>query len=337
MKSNEEIQLALKNQLALVPNPTGLIVYTEFISEDLVKQVQEMVRQLQATPAITDQATAQNVNNVLGQAKRLITRVEDAALEMRRPLKAIGDQMRSNEKNVLASLGSLVEIVNKSITDFQIAEDRRQREEQERIRKQEAERLRLEQERIAAIKTLMQQVQTNVMTGLSSSEDIEDLKAKKEKLSKLTFNPEKYQEFMSEMEGRRATWLELFYEKITRLHEIKEELINDGVDEAAAIAKLKQNEALDISKQERELDKTFAESTNNAAANIQMTAELRTSVVAGAASVKRQMKYIGVINLDLVPRQYLMVNEAAIKAAIKGGVVEIPGVQIDEVISNVSR
>lgn len=44
-----------------------------------------------------------------------------------------------------------------------------------------------------------------------------------------------------------------------------------------------------------------------------------------------------VVNPDLVPREYLMVNEAAIKAAVKGGKRTIPGVEIFEAAKTAIR
>lgn len=58
-------------------------------------------------------------------------------------------------------------------------------------------------------------------------------------------------------------------------------------------------------------------------------------IVSGSTGNKASgsLKWVGeVTDVDLVPRQYLMVNQAAIDAAVKGGTRNIPGVRIHETV-----
>jgi hypothetical protein len=58
----------------------------------------------------------------------------------------------------------------------------------------------------------------------------------------------------------------------------------------------------------------------------------------GAVKASANLKWVHrVTDPQAVPRQYLMVNEAAIKAAVAGGVREIPGVEIYEDIRTAIR
>lgn len=59
-----------------------------------------------------------------------------------------------------------------------------------------------------------------------------------------------------------------------------------------------------------------------------------TTGVKASGSVKWKGE---VENADLVPRQFLMVNQAAIDAAVKGGTREIPGVRIFETVNTSIR
>jgi hypothetical protein len=56
-----------------------------------------------------------------------------------------------------------------------------------------------------------------------------------------------------------------------------------------------------------------------------------------SGSIRKEWKYKKVEDFSKVPDQYKMVNEKAVKAAIKAGVLEIPGLIIEEVPISVFR
>lgn len=66
-------------------------------------------------------------------------------------------------------------------------------------------------------------------------------------------------------------------------------------------------------------------------------ARVVSSATGKVAATTRRVWRHRVTDLDKVPRQYLMVNDAAIKAAVAGGVRDIPGVEIFEDVQTAIR
>lgn len=66
-------------------------------------------------------------------------------------------------------------------------------------------------------------------------------------------------------------------------------------------------------------------------------ARVVSSTTGKVSATTRRVWRHRVVYLDKVPRQYLMVNDAAIKAAVAGGVREIPGVAIYEDVQTAIR
>lgn len=98
-----------------------------------------------------------------------------------------------------------------------------------------------------------------------------------------------------------------------------------------AILEAARKAAAEEAERARKEAELFGEDAPPAAAPVMAKEAARIVSTASGVKASATMKWKGeVVDIDKVPRQYLMVNQAAVDAAIKGGVREIPGVRIFE-------
>ncbi len=310
----------LKQQLKQTP---GVLIYNTEIRPELVERINEAMDGLMKAKAITDQASADALNATLKKAKNVISAVKAEALEARRPFNEIAGQISSSEKQALSNLTTIAQKCDLMLTQFANEQERKKDAEAQRLREEAVKAAQAETDRKNRIISLKNKFHTDALRTINNIATAEEADAKTKSLGALKFDPAIYEEYTEQMEALRPDLLERIAGRkraITEKIEIDEKA---QAEELAQIDKKAQAEA--------------SEATMSVMANAEMGLNLQTSLLEGAKSVQKRWVYKGFTDLSKVPMQYLTVNEAAVKQAIKEGHYSIPGLTIEQEISNVSR
>lgn len=147
--------------------------------------------------------------------------------------------------------------------------------------------------------------------------------------------------FFGGMVDPLKTGRDVVLRKLTAFQTAKAEAERKAREEAARIAQEEAAKAIAAVETNADLDNAIAKE-EQAVAAVQATeattADLsRTRGTFGSTASLRTTTEFEVTDLSQVPRQYLMVNEPSIRAAIKGGVKAIDGVRIYQKQSTVVR
>ena len=340
-----QIQDALKTgaKLQLVPVGHKGLIIRKNISAELTAEVNTLTESLKAITGITSQESAENANKVLKKAKTLI---KDLEADRKRMDQLLNDEKADNKKmedGLVSALTALVGLVNNSIVAFQKEEERKAHERQKEIQRQKDEELRLaqiERDRVAKIKNNILEFERNVLNAIGSS-TLADIDTKIDQLSKYKVTPETYGEFIGDAQIMYQQCVTKFNERKTELLKVAE-LEKKNAEQAEQL-KLEQKAKADqdnkiLAEKQRMAEEEKAEKEQEDLANIQMGSELKTAMNTGARGVmKRWVFEEATIDLSLLPLEYHTFDKAKIKEAIASGAREIPGVNIFQELSNVSR
>lgn len=346
LKAKEIVREVAKN---LDINPMSLtapegykpiLVKKEFNIEALNK-IKELEDELQKITAINTQDDAQKANASLKKAKTIIKTLSAERLQMTSVLDDAKAEIMQYEKYVVEKLSDQVTAINNAITQFQIREDKRLKEAAEKIEREKQEEIAKQNADIARKKNIQEMIisfEKNVNNAIESA-TIENIQEKIKQLAGFKFDPETYQEFMSEakimyeqsvvkLNNRHVELQEIFAAKNTpEALELKKQA-------EERIAKEKEEQA----QKELELAAKIQEESQASASNIQMTSELKQSIQVKQKGISKTWTFEEeTIDINLLPLEFHTYDKAKIKEAIAAGRKEIPGVNIFEKIINVSR
>lgn len=310
----------LKQQLQGAP---GVLFYSTELRPELIERIKSIEVKLLEVKAVTDQASADAANAVLKEAKGLVKTVEAEALDARRPFNEIAAQIKSAETKALSNISTMVSRWNSALTEFAKEQERKRLEREAQIRREAEEKAKAETDRVNSIISLKNKFYADAIRTINGIQTVEEAEQKKNNLVNLKFSESAYQEYLPQMEELRPELLE-------RIEAKRLSIVNQIEIDTKA-----QQEELERIQAEGEAEKTHA--TMNVLANTEMEASLKTSLVEGAKSVQKRWKLKGVLDITKVPIEYLQVNEKAVSEAIKNGNYSIPGLIIEQEISNVSR
>lgn len=329
--------------LQLVPVGHKGIIIRKNISAELVSEVNTLTESLKSIGGIATQESAENANKVLKKAKTLI---KDLEADRKRMDQLLNDEKSDNKKmeeSIVEGLTTLVGLVNNSIVAFQKEEERKAQERQKEIQRQKDEELRLaqiERDRVAKIKNNILEFERNVLDAINSAV-LADIDTKIDLLSKYKVTPDTYGEFIGEAEIMYQQCVTKFNERKTELLKLAD-LEKKNTEQAAQLkqeqdAKAEQEKKV-LAEKQRMAEEEKAEQEQSDIANIQMGSELKTAMNTGAKGVmKRWVFDESTVDLSLLPLEYHTFDKAKIKEAIVAGARDIPGVNIFQELSNVSR
>lgn len=329
--------------IQLVPAGNKAIVVRTQISAELAQEVSTLTETLKSMPGISSHAAAENANKVLKKAKTLI---KDLEADRKRMDSALNDQKSENkglEDSIVNQLTAFVNLVNTNIIAFQKEEDRKAQERQRLIdeqKKKELEAAQAERDRVAKIKNNILEFERNVLNAINSA-NLADVDTKIDQLSKYKINIETYGEFIGDAQIMYQQCVTKFNDRKTELLKLAE--LSKKNEEQAAQLKAEQEAKADqerkvLAEKQRMADEEKTEAEQSDIANIQMGSELKTAMNTGAKGVMRRWVFEeSTVDLALLPLEYHSFDKAKIKEAIAAGAREIPGVNIFQEISNVSR
>jgi hypothetical protein len=340
LKASIEEALRVGSQVVIVPKGSkGIIVSKEF--NPLIKEkIEELEIELKEIKAISSQDDAVKANVTLKKAKTLIKTLSSERLLMTSVLdEEKADTMRY-EKEVTGNLVSMVDIVNNAITTFQIAEQARLKKIADDIEKEKQTKLLAENaeiQRKATIKGYILEFEKNCLNALQEA-NVMSIDMKIKQLATFTFDTAIYQEFTTEAYEMYKAMVAKFE---TRSAELKK-IAQANATEAAALQLQAEEQARKdreaLAEKEEKVNDAILEESQSAASNIQMEAELKTSIVPKAKGISLPWVFDEeTIDMSLLPAEFHTYDKAKIKAAITGGRKEIPGVNIYQKVTNVSR
>jgi hypothetical protein len=327
----------------VVPNNCELVIVRKEFNIEVKNNIKNLENELMQINGITSQASAQAANIVLKKAKQLVKSLSAERMQMTSILDDKKSEIMQYEKSIVENITNLIAIINNNIVLFQIEEDRKAKEAQEKIEKQRREelaRVQQEQKRVAEIKTTILDFERNVLNAIQVS-TISDIDEKINHLLNFKLSSEIYQEFINDAQIVYQDCVAKFNIRKTEL--LKLQQLEKENAEAAYNLKLQQQQQFDIEKKQQDqkeenLQNEIKDNVETSISNIQMTSELQTSMIEKAKGVtKRWSVEEETIDLSLLPDEYKCADLKKIKEAISAGCREIPGVNIYEKIINTSR
>jgi DNA repair exonuclease SbcCD ATPase subunit len=342
----DSLRTALKKQggdLIVIPKGAkGIVVMKEF-SPQLKSQIEALEHELKSIKAINSDEAAVKANATLAKAKKLITAIENDRKLMTNVLDEEKKDTMNHEKAIVSILSNLVTIVNKSITDYKIEEDRKARERQAEIDRQKAEELakiRDEENRKAKIRGLVINLENNILGAIQKA-TLSDIDSKIKTLETLTLDPNQYQEFIYEAIDKvniGLTRAKIRKTELTQLAELeaknKEAADKMKQEQAERDAKAQQEAA----ERQKETERQAKEEKQSAIANVQMGAEFESATMKKPESVQKRWTFEEeTIDLAKLPLEYHTFDAAKIKKAISEGARKIEGVNIYQKIVNVAK
>jgi hypothetical protein len=326
----------------IIPQGNETIIFRKQFAPEIISQIETVKTELSTLPPVVDQLSMDNTNTVLKKAKKLITSVGTDRKQMTAILDQKKDEIMAVERQIIFDLETITKKINDQVTLFLVAEKKKEQEKEEAIRKQKAKELEEQQkeiDRVARIKNLILQFKGNVLNAIATS-TFENIDQRIAQLDQVQLNEASYMEFLGEAQIMYEECKKLFQGKKIDLMRI-EEAGKKNADEAERLrkeseAKTKLQE--DKQKQEQFLvqnDKMEAEM--NANGQNQMETELHISINKGVKGGMGRWTFSEEIDMKLLPEEYKTFDADKIKAAVKAGERDIPGVKIFQKISNVSR
>lgn len=304
-------------------NKTPIIIDKNF-PVSITAQVEAVALKLSQLPAITSPDIQVIANKVLKEAKQLIKLVRAQGLVMRKPVSDLANEIMAIEKAILAPIEGPAQLINDSLTKYAIKLDEEAKTEKQKIEEEAREKLLVEEIRINGILKKIEGVRVYGLGEVLNCKTIEEVEEIRARLNTLKFNKEQYFEFTDQANEVKQNLLLSMDDKIAK--------INSGMLAEA-------NKEIEEQKEQAQGDAqaTADKAVQDAAANIQMESELKSSQLATPTGIAKRWKMTAITNMDQVPREFLCVDEKLVADAIKEGIYEIPGLKIEQVIHNVSR
>lgn len=326
-----------------VPKGFKAILIKKEFDSSVLDQIVTLENELSTLPVIKSDDDLSKVNGSLKKAKTLINKIGADRLEMASGLSQEQKALIELERKTIATLNTLVDTKNKAALAYQVEKDRRAKQAQEQIeknRQEEMKRILAEKERVQIISNKIIQFEKNVLTAIASA-TYDDVDSKIEILNQTKLTAEVYQEFLPDAVDMLDRCKKLFTtrkEELQLLHELslKNKEAADKLQKEQQ-AKIEANQA-ELESKKDSINEMLSDSHVSDVENIQMQTELRNAMVEKPSSVRRTYEAdFTTIDMSLLPDEYKTFDEKKIKEAVKAGCREIPGVEIKEKLSNVSR
>lgn len=331
------------NRPVLIPPGHEVIIYKKSFSPNLIHELDLLTTSIQALKPVESQDDVVAQNTVLKNASRFMKRFEEERKAMAEPVKSVDAELLQFQKTTLATISNLVENKNTEIVNFQKAEAKRIADQEAEIKKQrDAEILAAQKEnqRKQNILNLLAQFENNVMHQVSiATIDTVDNIIKGYDLFKI--KEESYQEYTSQaIELQKNLRVRLVNRK-AELEKIAELEKTNALQ--AEQLRLQQEQQVENEKQAAaERIKQQQEEANEQAqsdiANAQMQAEFHSSHIPTQKNVMKKWTFDSAnVDIAALPLEYHTFDESKIQAAINAGARNIPGVVIEQKISNVKK
>jgi hypothetical protein len=341
----------LKNHLkaggsvAFVPKGSKAIVIGQEFNPAIKTKVGELEVELEKlkTKPLANQTDAAAFNTILKRAKQLQKTLQEERKLMTSVLDEEKKTLIGYEEGIINSIANLVTIINNRIIEFQKAELKKQQEKDALAKKQRDEEIlaaQKETDRKTGIQKKIIDFKGSVIKACNEA-TITDIDEKIKKLSSVKILKEAYMEFLPDAEIMYQSCVTLLNDRKIQLMQLTE------------IAKKDKEKADQLQKEQEEKNKLQAqahaetsqqtlsaieEEKQSDLANSQMNYEFKVSAGEKIKGVQQRWTFNPeTIDMALLPNEYKTFDEAKIKEAIATGARDIPGVEIFQSISNVSR
>jgi hypothetical protein len=330
--------------VALIPNGSKAIIVRQEFSPEVKNKINELEAKLLSVKAITSQDEAAKANAILKSAKQF----EKALLEERKTMTSVLDEEKKSimdhQEKIVNVISKLIATINANIVNFQKEELRKEQEREVELKKKRDEELRLAQieaDRKSGIQKKIIDFENSVIRACGDA-TIGDIDDKIKKLASTKILKEAYMEFLPEAEIMYQNCVTRMSKRKVELMELAE-LAKKNQEEADRLAKEQEEknrlEALKHKEQGEEKMSAIKDKESEDKANAQMGYEFKVAV--GGEKIKGvQKRWVfdaTTIDMSLLPDEYKTFDEKKIKEAISAGAREIPGVNIFQDISNVSK
>jgi fused signal recognition particle receptor len=285
-----------------------------------ISTVVAIAQRLDVTDAGSAQQATELLTRIAGQAKA----AETARVELVRPLNDHVRTINARFREAAEPLAQAREIVSKKLLAYQA--------EQERLRA--AEQARIDAERRAAEETAAEARRQEEAAARAASEAAAREAARKQAEAERT-ERERLAAIAREQDERKRRVAMMSDDELARCRaeggpdaqlayaELAVRKRAREAQEAAAAARQREEEA-------RAAEQVVRGTPLPVAAPTQAAPVAKLAAPSGAAQVRKVWKH-EVLDVDAVPREYLVVDERAIRQAIRDGVRAIPGVRIEQV------
>lgn len=344
-KNHDDAAIAKQTPVrtVLVPAGSDVIIYSKSFAPALLTEVDTLVASIKALKPVASQADVESQNTVLKNASRLMTKIETERKAMNAPLKDVSDELMQMQKNALASISMLVETKNTEIVNFQKEEDRKAREKAAEIQKQkDAEILAAKNEatRKQNILNLIQQFESNVLNAIANAtiDTVDNLILH---FDNFIVTEKTYMEFLPQAQAMQSELKIKFTNRKSELQKLADlERTNKLQADQLRLQQEQQAQADKKAAAQRiaEQQATVEEQAQSDIANTVMQSEFKTAQMPVAKNVMRKWGFDSEnVNMAALPLEYHTFDKAKIDAAIAAGARSIPGIVIEQKISNVKK
>lgn len=286
-------------------------------------EIDKLVSMSPAPGLITTKETRESAEKFLKDAKLVLKTTAENRLFFTRKLDDIKKQAMAPEKQIEDLLKPIEEAITKQLKT-EDAEAKRLKQEAERKAEEERRQKQAILDAETGAKSMIAEFTATVTRKIATAPDnatldvlAKQVRGAKPTISELVPDPAPYQE---QFEEQKVILLKL----ISKAK--KDESVKEQAAAKAEVAEAKLDSIQDEA-QEKSLDIAMA------ADNQVQASKQSIGVVSGVRNVWE----FEIVDLTQVPVEYLIVNEAAVKAAIKEGVREIPGLNIHQTVGRSGR
>lgn len=316
--------------------------FTPNFAPELKAQIDTAINELAAIGAIQSQDDVVKANAHLKIAKVIVKRVEEERKAMTSILDEAKKQAMAKEKEITSSLLIAIDKANTAIVEFQREVARKEAErlaEIERKRKEEEAKIEAERKAEAALVQRVSDMKSGLLKAYTEA-TLATIDSYIARAKSLKVTEDQYGRFCGEIQSLISEYQVKFETRKAELIALEKlELSNK---QAADDLRAKQQyeaakEAERIAEQKKAEDQRIRFEQAEKLANAQMTSEFaETQIISEKSNVRKVWKF-EVVNLALVPANFLTIDDAKVKAAIAEGAREIPGLKIFQDIQNVAR
>jgi hypothetical protein len=340
---NQETRLQPHSKTVVVPAGHEVIIFRKDFAPELITELETHVASISALKPVTSQADVEAQNTLLKNASRFMTKFETERKAMGEPLKSVTDELLQIQKNTLAEILQLVSDKNTEIVNFQKAEAKKAAALAAEIQKQkdkEIQDAKNEATRKQNILNLIAQFESNVLNAIATStiDTIDNLILG---FDNFKLKQESYMEFLPQAEAMQKELKIKFTNRKSELQKLADLEKTNKLQ--ADQLRLQQEQQANADKQaalDRNAEQVAAveEQAQSDIANTTMQAEFKTSVMPVAKNVMKKWGF-DTENVDMaaLPLEYHTFDKVKIDAAIAQGARNIPGILIEQRISNVKK
>ncbi len=324
----------------LIPQGSEAVIVKMEFNPEVKERISNLELELKKIPGITSQADVEKANATLKKAKGLIKSLEAEGLVMRSGLKEKSDAIIAYERNVMSDLAGMVKVINDSIVTFQIADTARIKAINDKIeadKKEALDKANAEIKRKADIQNSILEFERNCINNIASA-TTSNIQERIKQLVAFNFDIAEMAEFLSDAVSVKKKCIDLFHDRMIELKDI-ERASGEKKAELEAAAKLNQEQAdKDLAEKTEATNEAIQKEELIAATSVQQESELKVSMIKKQSGLSRPWTFDeDTIDLSLLPDEFKTYDKAKIKEAIKSGRYEIPGINIYQKHTNVSR